>query len=78
MTPTGFKECNKVLGAPQGMTSEEVMNLPIFTDGKSCTSVWELNDEDLAEIIKTKKIALTIYSGATQPPVALGVIKSDK
>lgn len=63
---------NKVLGPPQGMDETQVSNLPIFTNGVTCVSCWELSDEALAEIIRTKRVFISIFSGQTQPPVYVG------
>lgn len=67
--PTGFPQCNKVLVAPQ--SAPEVMNLPIYDNGVSSTSVWELSPEELAEVARTGKVKLTVWFGGTQPPVSV-------
>ena len=70
MTPTGFKECNKVLNGPE---NTDILNLPIRTDGRICSSVWELSKQEIEEVIRSKKIIISIYSGVTQPPMIVEV-----
>ena len=73
MTPTGFKECNKVLHAPEGT---DIMNLPIHTDGRVCSSVWEFSDKEIDYLIKHKKIKVRILSGVSQPPMIIELYDS--
>lgn len=73
MKPIEFKEQNKILGAPLGMTSDECGLLPVFTDGNECVSVWELSEDDLKKIIETKCIYVGVLSGETQPPIFISV-----
>jgi Zn-finger protein len=69
MTPVQFPEQNIVLSKPESMTDEECSSLPVHTDGKVCISCWELTDEEISELQKTKKLWLQVYSGQSQPPV---------
>jgi len=39
--------------------------------GQQCISCWALTDSELAEVIKTKRIFLSCFTGWSQPPVAL-------
>lgn len=72
MKPVKFKEHNRVLTAPKGK-EEEVGELPIWTNGVQCVSCWELDDAEVAEIVKNKSVWLGVMTGQTQPPVWLGV-----
>lgn len=71
-----FKDQTQVLGKPEGMTGDECQSLPVkFTsngDYKSIESVWELSDEELDIIIKSKRIRIGIFSNG-MPPIYLQV-----
>jgi len=71
MKPLWFEEVNKTLLKPGGWTDEECGPLSVFTDGKLCVSLWELTEEEKQEILTHGRIWLFVYSGATQPPVAM-------
>lgn len=62
-----FPGSNMVLGAPKG--AENVLSLHTFTNGHCSVSCWELDDDELAEIVRTRRIFISILSGRTQPPV---------
>lgn len=69
--PICFAGANVVLQPPAG--SENVQPLPIFRNGTCCVSCWQLTEEELAEIIASGgKVFVSIFSGATQPPVFVG------
>jgi hypothetical protein len=71
MEPKYFPEANKILSKPPHMADDECGPLHVFTDGQICVSLWELSEEEKQEIITHGKIWLFVYSGTTQPPVAL-------
>jgi len=73
MKPVEFEEANGVLHKPESMTDEECLSLPVFRDGRYCISLWELSEEEKAELLKTGKVWLWVLSGETQPPVLLSV-----
>lgn len=69
-----FEQSTTVLGRPPGTTEEECGSLPVHqTKDGQCISCWELSDEDLETLKKTKRIWLWVWSGHTQPPVLLDV-----
>lgn len=69
-----FKEETDELRRPPGMTEEQCGSLPIYrTSDGHCISCWELSDEELETLKKTKRIWLWVWSGKTQPPVSLAV-----
>lgn len=76
MNPVDFNGSNKVLRRPSNMTEDECTDLHVLCDGQTCYSEWELTPEELASVMLTKRIGLWVFSGATQPPVALGVAGS--
>ncbi len=69
-----FEESTDVLTRPSGMTEEQCGSLPIYrTSDGHCISCWELSDEDLETLRRTKRGWLWVWSGKTQPPVSLSV-----
>jgi len=71
MEPVNFEHANKNLLKPQGMTDEECGSLPVYTDGKECISLWKMTWRERFSALFFGKVWLFIYSGFTQPPVAL-------
>jgi len=71
MQPISFKQSNKKLGPPKGMTEEECGNLPVFTDGQQCISLWKMTWRERLSALFFGRIWLSVYSGQTQPPVWL-------
>ncbi|MFA6714991.1 MAG: hypothetical protein WCS27_06420 [Victivallaceae bacterium] len=71
MIPVDFKERNRTLVKPDSMTDEECISLPVFTNGQVCVSCWEMSEEEKQELLKTGKVWLSVWSGATQPPVCV-------
>ncbi|WP_128146638.1 hypothetical protein [Sinorhizobium meliloti] len=59
-----------LLRAPEG--AENVSDMHTFTNGICSVSCWELSAEELAEINRTGRIFLSVFSGRTQPPVYVG------
>ena len=73
-----FKDQTNVLGKPESMSNEDCSSLPVKVakngEYQSLESVWELSDEELELINKTKRIRLGIL-GSSIPPVYLQVEK---
>jgi hypothetical protein len=65
-----FAGSNRKLLPPQG--AENVEALHTYTNGMCSVSCWELTQEELAEVIRTGRVFLTVLSGTTQPPVFVG------
>lgn len=72
MKPIEFTESMYCLQAPKGQ-EKEVDPLPVYSDKQKCVSCWELTDEELEIVKKTKRIYLGVFSGKTQPPVFLAI-----
>ncbi len=71
MTPVKFSGYTGVLQAPESMP--DVMPLPFFrgedTEGVPVViSCWELTESELQEVIKTKRVWLSVV-GRSAPPV---------
>jgi hypothetical protein len=71
-----FPGYSRIIGKPQNMTDEECGSLVVrdtLNDGwPAMESVWELSDEDLKMINKTKKVILMVV-GHVHPPVSVCV-----
>jgi hypothetical protein len=68
--PVNFKGHNHVLKPPPD--SENVLPLPIFRNGRCCVSCWQFTKKELAEINRTGRVYVTVFSGNSQPPVYVG------
>lgn len=71
MNPSDFEYQTKVLAKPNGMTDEECGPLPVFSDGSQCISLWKMSWRERLSALIFGKVWLWVYSGQTQPPVAL-------
>ncbi|RKD61539.1 hypothetical protein [Rhizobium sp. WW_1] len=69
-TPVHFHGANMLLGPPKG--SENVGELHTYTNGRCSVSCWEFSPEELAEIVRTGRVFVSIFSGQSQPPVHVG------
>lgn len=69
--PTAWPGANGTLSPPLGR-EETVVPLPVFRNGVTCVSCWELDDDELAEIVRTRRVFLSVFFGNTQPPVFVG------
>jgi hypothetical protein len=76
LIPVVFKGANLMFGKPVGMTNEQCGQLPAMRTRvdlmPAIESVFELSDEEMEELKKTKRIRLSII-GAGMPPVMLKV-----
>ncbi|MDX1127465.1 hypothetical protein GOL24_24715 [Sinorhizobium medicae] len=68
--PVQFTGANMLLRAPEG--AENVSDMHTFTNGMCSVSCWELSTEELAQVNRTGRIYLSVFSGRTQPPVYVG------
>lgn len=68
--PVEFDGSNMVLRAPEG--AENVSDLPTFTNGMCSVSCWQLSKEEIAEVARTGRVFLSVFSGRSQPPVFVG------
>ncbi|QGJ74195.1 hypothetical protein [Sinorhizobium meliloti] len=68
--PVQFEGSNMLLRAPEG--AENVSDMHTYTNGMCSVSCWELSADELAEINRTGRVYLSVFSGRTQPPVFVG------
>jgi hypothetical protein len=71
-TPIDWHGTNRRLGPPKDMDETSCSYLPVFTNGVNCVLCWELTDAEIAEIIRTRQVFLSVWSGVSQPPVLIG------
>lgn len=62
-----FPGSNMRLGAPTG--AENVGTMHTFTNGNCSVSCWEFTDDELAEILRSRRIYISVLSGRSQPPI---------
>jgi hypothetical protein len=67
--PIGFEEANVTLGPPGGMEAD-VVPLPVrhSVDGQ-LVSCWQLSADEIEEIVRTRKVWISVWGGMSQPPV---------
>ena len=71
MQPIDFKEKTTTLGKPNFMTDEQCGSLSVRCDGETCLSCWRPSFSERLSILFFGKVWLWVFSGASQPPVAL-------
>lgn len=69
MEPAKFKQANKDLLKPVGLTDDQCGSLPVFTDGYQCISLWHMTWRERFSAFLFGRIWLSVHSGQTQPPV---------
>lgn len=70
-TPIVFDGSNRTLKPAKG-TEGYVQPLPIFTNGTSVVTCWQLTEAERASIIRDGRVYLSILSGQTTYPVFIG------
>lgn len=65
-----FLGSNKVFHAPAGR--EDVSDLHTFFNGACIVSAWQPTDAEIEEIVRTRRIFLSSFSGMVLYPVFLG------
>ena len=73
MNPVIFDQANRNLLKPDSMTDEECANLPVYTDGSVCISLWKMTWKERLSALFFGRVWLWVHSGETQPPDALSV-----
>lgn len=72
----GFEEANDNLGPPEGMSYDECTALQIcraeVKDYPIIISCWKLTQEELDEIVKTKRVWLMVLGQTMNPVVVSG------
>jgi hypothetical protein len=68
MKPVEFPEQNMILRPAKG-TEDYVQPLPCYNNGAQTISCWELTDEEVEEVVKTRRIYMGVFGGVSSPPV---------
>lgn len=72
MKPVKFNGVNLTYKKPDNMTDKECGSLPVNQKDGVIVSCWELSEEDIENLIRTKIIWLGVHTNV-QPPVYLTV-----
>jgi hypothetical protein len=70
MNPVKFPQANRVLVGPPG---SGIGDLPSFNNGNQTISCWRMSWRERLVALVTGKVWMSVWSGATQPPVSLQV-----
>lgn len=62
---------NRAYGPPDGVEESQCAVLHVFDNGPCKVSCWELTDEEIAEIVRTRRVFLSVWSGGL-PPTFVG------
>lgn len=76
MKPVRFREANKLLSKPEGMTGMQCDSLHVFSDGQVCVSKWVVSWRERLHCLLRGFVWVRIRSGKTQPPICLHAEKS--
>lgn len=76
MKPIKFKEANITLNKPQSMSDDECGPLPVYSDDRECLSCWRLSWGERFSALIFGRAWLTVFSGSTQPPVYVQIVKT--
>jgi len=76
MEPIPFKESNRMLTKPEGLSHEECGSLPAFTNGEVCITKHKMSFRERLHCLFKGYIWLHILSGSTQPPISIQAYKS--
>ena len=68
--PVEFEGCNRVYHAPPDRN--DIGNLAVFANGVCIVSAWEFTDDEIEEIVRTKRIFLSTMSGEIFFPQFVG------
>lgn len=71
MVPSKFKYMNATLGAPLNWDGQDMGDLPVWTDGTQCVSLWKMSLRERLSALLHGHIWLFVLAGKTQPPVSL-------
>lgn len=66
-----FKGSNHTFGPPKG-EEDRCGSLPCFVNGTHVVSAWELTDAEIEEIVRTRRVFLSTWTGRGMVPVFVG------
>lgn len=65
-----FPEANTLIVPPAG--SKNLIPMPVYTNGHSCVSVWQLTDDEIKVLAETRKLYVIVGKPPLEHP-AVGV-----
>lgn len=68
--PVGFEGANSIMQAPKGAGPEECSDLQVFRTTDQIISCWRLTDVEIANVVETGVVWLSI-KGQGMPPVMI-------
>lgn len=67
-----FDGSNASYAPPEGVSEDQCKTLHVFKNGACIVSCWELSADELAEINRSKRVFLSVWSGQKLFPVFIG------
>lgn len=67
-----FKGTTITLTPPSGMDEMQVRTIRAYRNDLYFVTCWEFTDEEITEIIRTRRVYLSVMSQASMPPVYIG------
>lgn len=67
-----FPGSNRRYAPPAGVSEDQCKTLHVFSNGPCLVSCWEFTDEEIAEIVRTRRAFLSVWSGGTLFPCFVG------
>lgn len=67
-----FAGANRRYSPPEGVSEDECKTLHIFSNGRCLVSCWQLSDDEIAEVIRSRRVFLSVWSAPTLFPVFVG------
>lgn len=74
--PASFDEANLVLLAPPEC-EDSVVDMPVRRLDGAIVSSWELDPEEISEVVRTGRIWLSVWGRQTSPPVMVTAFKDE-
>lgn len=71
MKPIRFKQENKRLVTPRGLTDLNYGNISAYSDGRQCITLWRPSLRERLSILFFGRIWLSVFSGSTQPLIGV-------
>lgn len=69
---TDFDGSNAKYCPPPGVSEDQCKTLHVFKNGACIVSCWELTDAELADVIRTRRVFSSIWSGQKLYPQFIG------
>ena len=69
-TPINFAGANVRMLAPEG--ADDVMDVMAYRNKRFCTTAWALTESELAEVLRTGVVWLSVMGGGGMPPCFVG------